>query len=86
MTETCQLCQDTELSTKTFSKLEEWAEGDDLIICQHCMLDCKSKAKVHVKAQIKSVFLVSIAWQQEDVEPITEPDDVDESLDENEDE
>lgn len=64
MSESCQLCNNTEIPQKVYDLLDwEAAAADELIICPKCLAGLmKKEAKVEIKLQKRSAILVKIAW------------------------
>jgi hypothetical protein len=54
----CQLCEVTEIPSKTFYKLDDLADGADLIICRDCYNGNLHNHVIQVKAESKSALLV----------------------------
>lgn len=70
MSESCQLCNNTEIPQKVYDLLDwEAAAADELIICPKCLAGLlKKEAKVEIKLQKPSAVLVKIRWNNAEEE------------------
>jgi hypothetical protein len=74
MSDTCQLCNNTEIPQKIYDLLDwEAVADDDLIICPKCLTGLlKNEANVEIRIQKKTAILVHINWKRrsdDDKEP-----------------